>query len=481
MLHIYNSLTKQKEPFQPLTPRKLRMYVCGMTVYDYCHLGHARVMVAFDMVARYFRARRFEVTYVRNITDIDDKIIKRAAENKEDINALTARFIQAMHEDAAALGVAPPDAEPRATEHIGEIEAMIAKLIERGFAYRTASGDVYYRVRKFQGYGALSGKSIDDLKAGARVEIGEEKEDPLDFALWKASKPGEPKWEAPWSAGRPGWHIECSAMATRCLGNHFDIHGGGMDLKFPHHENEIAQSEAATGEKFVNTWMHVGFVRVAEEKMSKSLGNFFTVREVLATFPAEVVRYFILASHYRSPLDYSDENLLAAKYALDGYYIALRGLDFSEVVEGDEFEARFNNAMEDDFSTPKAFAELSALATEINRAKTSDPAKAARLGAMLRQLGAILGLFQQDPAVYLKGNPRRDVEVAPTGAQLTASVGNVTVSTGYTDEQIEALIAERVQARKEKNWAESDRIREQLKNAGIILEDGAGGTTWRRA
>jgi cysteinyl-tRNA synthetase len=462
MLHIYNTLTKDKEPFQPLEPRKLRMYVCGMTVYDYCHLGHARVMVAFDMVARYFRARRFEVTYVRNITDIDDKIIKRAAENKEDIGTLTARFIQAMNEDAAALGVAAPDAEPRATDHIDQIEAMIAKLIERGFAYRAANGDVYYRVRKFERYGALSGKSIDDLQSGVRVEIGEQKEDPLDFALWKASKPGEPKWESPWSAGRPGWHIECSAMAASCLGNHFDIHGGGMDLKFPHHENEIAQSEGATGEKFVNVWMHVGFVRVAEEKMSKSLGNFFTVREVLSKFPAEVVRYFILASHYRSPLDYSDDNLRAARAALEGFYIAVRGLPASEVVEGDEYEARFHNAMEDDFNTPKAFAELSALVTEINKAKAAgDNAKAARHAEMLRRLGGVLGLFQQNPEQFLKGG--------------TVSDG------GLRDAEIEALVAKRIQARKDKNFAESDRIRDELKRAGVILEDGAGGTTWRRS
>lgn len=461
MLRIYNSLTKSKDPFQPLAPRKLRMYVCGMTVYDYCHLGHARVMVVFDMVTRYFRSRRFEVSYVRNITDIDDKIIKRAAENKEDIGALTARFIQAMNDDAAALGVLPPDAEPRATEHIDQIEAMIAKLIERGYAYRAANGDVYYRVRKFDGYGALSGKAIDDLRVGARVEVGEEKEDPLDFVLWKASKPGEPKWESPWGEGRPGWHIECSAMSTSCLGNHFDIHGGGRDLTFPHHENEIAQSEGATGEKFVNTWMHVGFVRVAEEKMSKSLGNFFTVREVLSKFPAEVVRYFILASHYRSPLDYSDDNLRAARAALDGFYIALRDLPASEIVEGDEIEARFQNAMEDDFSTPKAFAELAALVTEINKARAAgDIPKAARHGEMLRRLGRVLGLFQQDPDEFLKSG------AAPAG--------------GLSDVEIEALIARRIQARKDKDFAESDRIRDELKNAGVILEDGPGGTTWRR-
>ena len=461
MLLIHNSLTRQKELLTPMVPRHVRMYVCGMTVYDYCHLGHARVMVVFDMVARYLRARGNRVTYVRNITDIDDKIIKRAAENRENIDALTTRFIRAMHEDAARLGVAAPDAEPRATAHIPQIEAMIARLIERGYAYRVASGDVYYRVRQFPNYGALSGKSIDDLQSGARVEIGEQKEDPLDFALWKAAKPDEPKWASPWSDGRPGWHIECSAMASACLGNHFDIHGGGMDLKFPHHENEIAQSEGATGEKFVNTWMHVGFVRIDQEKMSKSLGNFFTVREVLDKFPAEVVRYFILASHYRSPLDYSDDDMRAAKNALDGYYIALRGLAAVENEEGDEFEARFHNAMEDDFNTPKAFAELAGLVTEINTAKAAGAAdKAARLGALLRRLGGVLGLFQQDPEAYLKGGE--------------GSAG------GLDDAAVEALMAQRAEARRTKNWAESDRLRDELKSNGIILEDGAGGTAWRR-
>jgi cysteinyl-tRNA synthetase len=315
MLQIFNSLTRRKEPFTPIEPGKVRMYVCGMTVYDYCHIGHARVLVVFDMVTRFLRARGYDVTYIRNITDIDDKIIKRASENNEPIEALTGRFIRFMHEDAAALGVLPPDQEPRATRHIGEIINMIAQLIERGFAYAAANGDVYYRVRRFPDYGRLSGKSLDDLQVGARVEADESKDDPLDFVLWKAAKPGEPYWDSPWGRGRPGWHIECSAMSTCCLGNHFDIHGGGLDLQFPHHENEIAQSEGATGEKFVNLWMHNGFVRVNEEKMSKSLGNFFTIREVLKLYDPEVVRYFILASHYRSPLNYSDESLDQAKSA----------------------------------------------------------------------------------------------------------------------------------------------------------------------
>src|SRR3989344_4458979 len=398
MLQIYNSLTRKKEPFTPITPGQVRMYVCGMTVYDYCHLGHARVMVVFDMVARYLRARGYAVTYIRNITDIDDKIIHRAKENGEDIGALTERFIQTMNEDALALGLIPPDQEPRAPAHMPQIRDMIARLVERGFAYSAKNKDVYYRVRKFEPYGALSGKTLDELKVGARVEVGEDKDDPLDFVLWKAAKPGEPQWDSSWGPGRPGWHIECSAMSTACLGSHFDIHGGGMDLKFPHHENEIAQSEAASGGKFVNTWMHVGFVRLNEEKMSKSLGNFFTVREVLKKFDPEVVRYFILASHYRSPLDYSDESLHAAKSALDGFYIALRGLQPDMAAAGGGHEARFHAAMEDGFNTPRAFAELAELAHAINRAKSAGAtAEADRLGGVLRRLGGVLGLLQHDP------------------------------------------------------------------------------------
>ncbi|MBI3547176.1 MAG: cysteine--tRNA ligase [Gammaproteobacteria bacterium] len=457
MLHIYNSLTKKKEPFTPITPGKVRLYVCGMTVYDYCHLGHARVMVGFDMVARYLRARGNQVTYIRNITDIDDKIIKRAQENGEDINALTARFIQAMHEDATALGVLPPDNEPRATLHMPQILSMIAKLIEQGFAYPAKNKDVYYRVRKFLPYGSLSGKTLDELKIGAGVEVDEEKEDPLDFVLWKSAKPGEPQWDSPWGAGRPGWHIECSAMSTTCLGNHFDIHGGGMDLKFPHHENEIAQSEAATGEKFVNTWMHIGFVRLDEEKMSKSLGNFFTVREVLKKYDAEVVRYFILGSHYRSPLDYSDENLLGAKAALTRLYLALKDLP-AATPTADGYEEKFNAAMDDDFNTPGAMAVLFELARDINKLRENNLAAAAPLGARLRRLGDILGLLQRKPQVFLQGD----------------------VANGLADEQIEALIKQRVQARQNRNWAESDRIRDDLKAQGVILEDTAGKTTWRR-
>jgi cysteinyl-tRNA synthetase len=459
MLQVYNSLTRKKEPFTPITPGQIRMYVCGMTVYDYCHLGHARVMVVFDMVVRYLRARGNKVTYIRNITDIDDKIINRARDNGEDISALTARFIQAMNEDARALGVIPPDQEPRATVHMPQIRDMIARLVERGFAYAAKNRDVYYRVRKFEPYGALSGKTLDELKIGARVEVDEDKDDPLDFVLWKAAKPGEPQWDSSWGPGRPGWHIECSAMSNACLGSHFDIHGGGMDLKFPHHENEIAQSEAATGEKFVNTWMHVGFVRLDQEKMSKSLGNFFTVREVLKKFEPEVVRYFILGSHYRSPLDYSDENLQGAKAALTRLYLALK--DLPAMAEGEAaaaYEEKFQAAMDDDFNTPGALAVLFELARDINKLREDSGAAAAPLGAALRRMGGILGLLQNDPQAFLRGG----------------------ADGGLTDAQIEALIARRTEARKNRNWAESDRLRDELKAQGVILEDTAGQTSWRR-
>jgi len=460
MLQIYNSLTKQKETFTPIEPGKVRMYVCGMTVYDYCHIGHARVLVVFDLVARYLRARGYDVTYIRNITDIDDKIIKRAHDNGEPIDAFTDRFIRYMHEDADALGVQRPDQEPRATRHIGEIVAMIAKLIERGYAYTAPNRDVYYRVRKFAHYGQLSGKSLDDLQVGARVEADESKDDPLDFVLWKAAKPGEPSWESPWGPGRPGWHIECSAMSTCCLGNHFDIHGGGLDLQFPHHENEIAQSEGATGEKFVNLWMHNGFVRVNEEKMSKSLGNFFTIRDVLKGYDPEVVRYFLLSSHYRGPLNYSDESLEQAKAALTRLYTALKDLPGTTAPTGSDYERRFNAAMDDDFNSALAVSVLFELATDINKARGTDPNTSAVLGALLRKLGGILGILQRDTEEYLKAG-------AP--------------AEGLTDDAIESLIAERLAARAAKNWAESDRIRDTLKAQGVILEDGKGGTTWRRA
>jgi len=459
MLEIYNSLTRRKEPFVPIEPGKVRMYVCGMTVYDLCHLGHARVLVVFDMVYRYLRHIGLDVTYVRNITDIDDKIIRRADENGETVGALTERFIAAMHEDAAVLGILPPDEEPRATAHMAEILAMIEALIAKGHAYVADNGDVYYSVASFPGYGKLSGKDPQDLRAGARVEVGEAKRDPLDFALWKAAKPGEPAWDSPWGPGRPGWHIECSAMSTGCLGNHFDIHGGGADLQFPHHENEIAQSEGATAEPFVNVWMHNGFVRVNEEKMSKSLGNFFTVREILARYQPEEIRYFILGSHYRSPLNYDDAHLDQARAGLTRLYTALRGLPEAEPAGGDAYRARFDAAMDDDFNTPDALAVLFDLARDSNRLRGHDLSAAAALGAELRALGGVLGLLGQDAETYLQ---------AGAGAAVIADV------------EIDALIQRRTDARKAKDFAEADRIRDQLQEAGILLEDGAGGTTWRR-
>ncbi len=479
MLQIHNSLTKCKEPFAPIEPGHVRMYVCGMTVYDYCHLGHARVMVFFDTVVRYLRACGLCVTYVRNITDIDDKIIKRAHENGESIDALTARYIAAMYQDTAPLGVLPPDVEPRATEHIAEIQQMIGALLARAHAYRGANGDVYYDVSRFASYGALSGRQLEDLRAGARVEIDEAKNDPLDFVLWKAAKPGEPSWDSPWGSGRPGWHIECSAMSTRWLGEHFDIHGGGMDLAFPHHENEIAQSEAATGHKFVNLWMHIGFVQVDEEKMSKSLGNFFTIREILARYDPEVVRYFLLASHYRSPLNYTPESLDNARAALTALYIALRGVEATLAatdVKGVPQWDRFQAAMDDDFNTPKALAALSPLVGELNIAKEQqDEVRARKLAAGLRALGGVLGLLQGDPDAFLQG---RLVASASLGVSARAGL---TGTTELSEREIEKLMARRAEARRRKDYAEADRIRDELESNGILLEDRPTGTTWRRA
>ncbi len=462
MLQIYNSLTRRKQPFAPIEAGKVRMYVCGMTVYDYCHIGHARVMVVFDMVARYLRHRGFDVIYVRNITDIDDKIIRRAGERGESIADLTGFFIRAMNEDATALGVLPPDAEPRATAAMEAIVAMIVALVDKGYAYRADNGDVYYRVARFDGYGRLSGKRLEDLRAGERVEIGEAKEDPLDFVLWKAAKPGEPHWDSPWGPGRPGWHIECSAMATHCLGNHFDIHGGGMDLMFPHHENEIAQSEAATGQTFVNVWMHNGFVQIDEQKMSKSLGNFFTVREVLKLYRPEVVRFFILSSHYRSPLNYSDQNLDNARATIDGFYQALRGLASATGTgnANDEYTTRFEAAMNDDFNSAVAIAVLNDLRAEINRIRAQgDGERAGFLARSLKRLAGILGLLQQDPDEYFKGESSADDPDA---------------------RHIEQLIRERADARGRKDWAASDRIRDKLDALAVVLEDGPQGTIWRR-
>ncbi|MCC7410837.1 MAG: cysteine--tRNA ligase [Gammaproteobacteria bacterium] len=455
---IHDTLSGRKKPLEPLEPGHVRMYVCGMTVYDYCHVGHARVMVVFDMVVRYLRARGYRVTYARNVTDIDDKIIRRADENGESITALTDRYIRFMHEDAQALGVLPPDLEPRATGHITQILAMIETLIARGHAYVAANADVYYAIGSFPGYGRLSGKQIEELRAGARVEVGEAKRDPLDFVLWKAAKPGEPAWDSPWGAGRPGWHIECSAMSTHCLGSRFDIHGGGQDLQFPHHENEIAQSEGATGHTFVSLWMHNGFVRVDDEKMSKSLGNFFTVRTVLERYRPEEVRFFILASHYRSALNYGDEQLDAARAGLARLYTALRGLAAPPDAPEPRFVARFDAAMNDDFNTSEAFAVLFDLAREINRARAPDPRRASRLAGTLRHLGGILGLLQQDPQAYLRGGG----------------------DDGRDDTAIAELVARRSAARSARDFRAADRIRDELVALGVQLEDGPGGTTWRR-
>ncbi|MBI3044263.1 MAG: cysteine--tRNA ligase [Betaproteobacteria bacterium] len=472
MLRIYNSLTRDKQEFVPITPGRVRMYVCGMTVYDYCHLGHARVMVAFDVVRRWLRAAGFEVTYVRNITDIDDKIIKRAQENGESVEALTARFIRAMDEDNAALGVEKPDYEPRATEHVPGMLKMIGLLEQRGLAYQAANGDVNYSVRKFPAYGKLSGKSLDDLRAGERVEVDATKQDPLDFVLWKQAKEGEPSWDSPWGKGRPGWHIECSVMSSALLGSHFDIHGGGQDLQFPHHENEIAQSEGANRETFVNYWMHNGFVRVDNEKMSKSLGNFFTVREVLARYDAEVIRFFIVRAHYRSPLNYSDQHLEDAKQALTRLYTALKGFDVrpGTVDWSNAYAHRFRDAMNDDFNTPEAIAVLFDLANDVNR--TRDPEHA----RLLESLGGILGLLQRDPVAFLQGTVTGYGNLAARPATVH---GSGVVS--HTRESIEKLIAARAAARKSRNFAEADRIRKELLDAGIVLEDSPDGqTAWRR-
>jgi cysteinyl-tRNA synthetase len=461
MLKIYNTLTRKKETFTPKVVGKVGMYVCGMTVYDYCHIGHARVMVVFDTVARYFRHSGYELTYVRNVTDIDDKIIHRANENGEEIGKLTERFIQAMHEDERALNVLPPDIEPKATQSIPDIIAIIEKLISNGFAYIGKNGDVFYAVNKFANYGQLSGKKLDELQAGERVDVDEAKNNPLDFVLWKMTKTGEPFWESPWGNGRPGWHIECSAMSTCCLGNHFDIHGGGMDLQFPHHENEIAQSEGATGEKFVNLWMHNGFVRVNEEKMSKSLGNFFTVREVLKQYRPEIIRFFILSSHYRSPLNYSDEQLDEAHAALTRLYTALRGVETVESEVDADYKARFEEAMNDDFNTPVALSVLFDCARELNKVKDVDATQTAVLAKTLTSLASILGLLQDDSESFLKGGEAS--------------------SNGLSNKEVEKQIQARLEAKAAKNWAEADRIRESLKQQGVILEDVAGGkTSWRR-
>ncbi|MGL4354936.1 MAG: cysteine--tRNA ligase [Aeromonas popoffii] len=458
MLKIYNTLTRQKEEFKPIHPGKVGMYVCGVTIYDHCHIGHGRTFVAFDVVARYLRYSGYQLNYVRNVTDVDDKIIKRAAETGVTCDDLTERLIGDMHQDFDALGMVRPDVEPRATQHISEIIELVESLIAKDHAYVADNGDVMFIVDSYADYGKLSGQDLEQLQAGARVGVVDAKRNPLDFVLWKMSKPGEPTWESPWGPGRPGWHIECSAMNSKHLGNHFDIHGGGSDLQFPHHENEIAQSCCAHGGDYVNTWMHSGMVMVDKEKMSKSLGNFFTIRDVLAHYDAESVRYFLMSGHYRSQLNYSEDNLKQARAALERMYTALRDLPLAPAVGGDEQVARFNEAMDDDFNTPEAYSALFDLVREINRQKGEDMAVAAGLGARLRELGAVLGILQQDPDAFLKGDEADD-EVA----------------------EIEQLIAQRNQARADKNWADADAARARLTEMGIVLEDSAGKTSWRRA
>jgi cysteinyl-tRNA synthetase len=460
MLTIYNSLTRRKEPFTPIEPGQVRMYVCGMTVYDYCHIGHVRVLVVFDVVYRFLTHLGFDVNYVRNITDIDDKIINRANENKEDFIALTKRFIDAMHEDADALGVLRPSHEPLATDYIEAILQMIDGLLKKGYAYQANNGDIYYVVSEFKNYGQLSGKKIAELRAGERVEVDTEKKDPLDFVLWKSAKPGEPSWPSAYGDGRPGWHIECSAMSTQLLGNHFDIHGGGQDLQFPHHENEIAQSESCTGETFVNYWMHNGFVRLNEEKMSKSLGNFFTLREVLQEYKAEEIRYFIMSSHYRSQLNYSKEQLDNSRSALHRLYSALLDTDSIDVPQNTKYQQDFEQALKDDFNTVNAVAVLFDLVREINRSKAEKLDDVDSLTSLLRYLAGIIGLLQSDPEVYLKSM--------------------VAGSSDLTDEAVEAMMQQRLEARDNKNWTTADRLRDELSAAGITIEDSAEGTRWRR-
>lgn len=458
MLKIYNSLSQQKEDFVPREPGKVGLYVCGMTVYDFCHIGHGRIFVVFDMVARYLRYANFNVTYVRNITDIDDKIIQRARENNEPIDVLTERTIAAMHEDEAALGVLRPDFEPRATENIVNIINMISSLLKNDYAYVASNGDVYYAVKQFPAYGELAHQDLEKLQAGHRVDVIDVKRDPMDFVLWKLAKPDEPSWESPWGEGRPGWHIECSAMSTQTLGKHFDLHGGGLDLVFPHHQNEIAQSEAANGCKMVNTWMHVGYVQVNQEKMSKSLGNFFTIREILETYDPEVVRYFMLASHYRSPISYSTENLASAELALQRFYLSLRDLPNSLEPTSNDYEARFTAAMNDDFNTPEAIAVLFDMARQVNCLKKANQREmAGGLATQVRRLAGILGLLQRDSLKFLQS--------------------------GFSSAQqadIESLILQRAEARANKEWSRADQLRDALHQQGVELEDKPDQTIWHR-
>lgn len=458
-MQIYNTFTQRKEDFLPKDPNNVGVYVCGITTYDYCHLGHARMLVAFDVVVRYLRVKGYGVNYVRNITDIDDKILARAAQNGELFSDLTDRFIAAMHEDERSLSILPPDQEPRATGHIEEIVQMIEVLISKDAAYKADNGDVYFSVLSFQDYGKLSKKKLDELLDGARVDIGELKRDPRDFVLWKASPDDGVGWDSPWGYGRPGWHIECSAMSTCALGNNFDIHGGGSDLLFPHHENEIAQSEAATGEKFANLWMHNGPLRVDSVKMSKSLDNFFTVREVLKKYDAEVVRHLLIASHYRSPINYSELSLQQSTAALERLYIGLQGVDIetAKSLTNSRFEKAFYKAMDDDFNTAEAFGVLFDLVKELNKEKSAGTELAGQLGALLVKLGATLGVLQQKPEEFLQASVDNDVNA----------------------EEVEGLIMARKQARVDKNWAKADEIRDKLAQLKVVVEDGADGSSWR--
>lgn len=459
MLKIYNTLTRQKEEFKPIHPGKVGMYVCGVTIYDLCHIGHGRTFVSFDVVSRYLGYLGYDVTFVRNITDIDDKIIKRAAENHESCDVLTQRLIQDMYTDFDALNMKRPDVEPRATAYIDEIIALVQTLIDKGYAYVADNGDVLFEVKKYADYGRLSRQDLEQLQAGARVEVEASKRSPLDFVVWKMSKPGEPRWASPWGEGRPGWHIECSAMNSSILGDHFDIHGGGSDLQFPHHENEIAQSCCAHDCNYVNTWMHSGMVKVDKEKMSKSLGNFFTIRDVLERYDSETVRYFLMSAHYRSDLNYSEENLVQARASLERLYTALRGLNLAvEARGGEAFVERFKQAMDDDFNTPEAYSVLFDLAREINKLKLSDEVKASHLAVRLRELGDVIGILSQDPEQFLKGDSDSDDEAA----------------------EIEALIKLRNDSRAAKDWANADMARDKLNMMGVVLEDGPSGTTWRR-
>ena len=483
MLHIYNTLTRRKEPFRPLNPGRVGMYVCGMTVYDYCHLGHARMLLVFDVAARYLRHRGFALTYVRNITDVDDKIIARANETGQRVEAVTERFIAAMNEDCARLGILPPDREPRATEYVDRMIDLISDLEGKGYAYLGDGGDVCFAVARFPEYGKLSGNRVEALRPGARVEVDETKAAAEDFVLWKAAKPGEPSWPSPWGPGRPGWHIECSAMSMANLGERFDIHGGGRDLVFPHHECEIAQSEASTGKRFANVWMHNGFVRIEGDKMSKSLGNFFTIRDILGRHSGEAVRYYLLTSHYRSPLNHSAERLDEAEQALRRLYGALRGLqpapDGDDPEMAGELEARFREAMDDDFNSPEALAVLHELASEVNRRRERDPEEAATTAAALRRAGAVLGLLERDPDEVFQAPLAGTIT---TGADVVSGELSATLpADALGSEEIEERITARAAARRAKDFAEADRIRDELAAASVVLEDTPRGTTWRRS